>query len=137
MMFRAVDPATEKTLCTHEGLDADALERALASAADAFTSWRRVPYADRAAPMRRVGALLRERRDALAALMTAEMGKPITQALGEVDKCALVCDFYADGAARMLTPELVSTDASLSMVRYDPLGAVLAIMPWNLSLIHI
>ncbi len=134
MTFQAIDPATEQPLQRHEATGPEELERVLSAAQSAFEAWRVRPFSERAAPMRRAAELLRERRDALAELMTTEMGKPIAQARGEVTKCAWVCEHYADRAEVELTPELVATGASLSMVRYDPLGAVLAIMPWNYPL---
>lgn len=134
MTFQAIDPATEQPLGRHDATGAEALERALEASRRAFEGWRQRPFSERAAPMRRAGELLRERRDALAELMTSEMGKPIAQARGEVTKCAWVCDHYAERAEVLLTPELVATDASLSMIRHDPLGPVLAIMPWNYPL---
>ncbi len=81
--------------------------------------------------MRRLAAHLRRRRDDYARLITLEMGKPITEALAEIEKCALTCDFYADRAADFLRDEVVATNASRSLVAYQPLGVVLAIMPWN------
>ena len=82
----------------------------------------------------RAAGLLRQRRDALAELMTREMGKPVVQARAEVDKCAWVCDYYAENAESFLTPEIIETDASKSFVAFEPLGVVLAIMPWNFPL---
>jgi succinate-semialdehyde dehydrogenase / glutarate-semialdehyde dehydrogenase len=107
---------------------------ALSEASVAFDSWRRTSFDERAAVLRRAGALLRERRDALARLMALEMGKPVTQGLAEADKCAGACDFYAERAERLLAPEAAATEASSSYVAFEPLGVVLAVMPWNFPL---
>ena len=84
--------------------------------------------------MRRAGALLRERKDELARLMALEMGKPLAQGRAEAEKCAWVCDYYADTAEGFLKPEAIPTDASRSFVAFSPLGIVLAVMPWNFPL---
>jgi succinate-semialdehyde dehydrogenase/glutarate-semialdehyde dehydrogenase len=107
---------------------------ALAASARAFGAWRLTSFAERAAVVRRAGAILRERRDGLARLMALEMGKPVAQGRAEADKCAWVCEHYADHAEAMLAPEEVATDASRSYVAFEPLGPVLAVMPWNFPL---
>jgi succinate-semialdehyde dehydrogenase/glutarate-semialdehyde dehydrogenase len=106
----------------------------LAAAPRAFESWRRTSFAERAAVLRRVAALLRERRSDLARLMAVEMGKPVVQGRAEADKCAWVCEHYAGHAERLLAPEESPTDASRSYVAFEPLGPVLAVMPWNFPL---
>ena len=107
---------------------------ALAAAGRAFESWRRTTFAERASALRRAGALLREGRDELARLMALEMGKPADQGRAEADKCAWVCEHYAEHAERFLAPEAAPTDASTSYVAFEPLGPVLAVMPWNFPL---
>ena len=94
-------------------------------------AWRNVPVAERADRLRGLGALLRERKDEYGRLMTAEMGKPIRQGVAEAEKCAWVCDYYAEHAAGFLAPVPAKTDASRSYWMYRPLGVVLGIMPWN------
>jgi succinate-semialdehyde dehydrogenase/glutarate-semialdehyde dehydrogenase len=130
-MFKAVNPATGELIREfpehHEGEVHRRLERAL----EAFKSWRRFDVAERAGYLTAVADLLRERSGDFARLMTEEMGKTLAAAESEVDKCAWVCDFYAENAARFLAPEMVATDAAKSFIRYEPLGPVLAIMPWN------
>ena len=107
------------------------LRAALGAADKAFRTWQRVPLADRAVLVRRAGALLRERAEQHARLMSEEMGKPIRGARAEVEKSAWACDHYAEHAAAFLADEAVETDAGRSFVAYRPLGPVLAIMPWN------
>lgn len=101
---------------------------------DAWLAWREAPIADRAALVARAGSLLRASRERLAHLMTLEMGKPISAALAEVDKCAWLCEWTAEHGPAWLAPERVATDATLSEVRFEPLGVVLAVMPWNFPL---
>src|SRR5687767_4784973 len=103
----------------------------MTAATGAFDGWRATAVEQRAHLLRRAGAVLRERSPELSALMTREMGKPITAAEAEIEKCAACCDHFADhGAAYIATPN-VPSDATRSFVRFDPLGAVFAIMPWN------
>src|SRR6266516_5982606 len=97
----------------------------------AFLQWREVPFARRAQRMREAAQILRTRRAEYARTMTTEMGKPIVQAEAEVDKCAWVCEYYADHAEAFLAEQPRETQASRSYVRFDPLGPVLAVMPWN------
>jgi succinate-semialdehyde dehydrogenase/glutarate-semialdehyde dehydrogenase len=129
--MKAINPATEEVIRDYPELsEAEAVSR-LEQADRAFAVWRRMPVIERAGLLRRVADLLRERRDQHARLMTREMGKPITQAEAEIDKCAWACEHYATEGAAFLEPEEIRTDATRSYVRFDPLGTVLAIMPWN------
>src|SRR5207253_3843653 len=124
-------PATGETLETYEETAPRELEQILARAQAVFLEWRTVPFADRALRMRKAAELLRRRQREHARTMTLEMGKPIVQAEAEVEKCASVCDYYAEHAESFLAKQPRATEASSSYVRFDPLGAVLAIMPWN------
>ena len=94
-------------------------------------AWSVTPLAARVAHIRKLGEVLRARREGLARLATMEMGKPIVQAEAEIDKCAHACNFYADKAEEFLRPTIVSTSFDESYIEYDPLGVVLAVMPWN------
>src|SRR5262249_38350509 len=129
--MKAVNPATGELIRDYPEHDDAHVEEILKRAEAAFASWRKVPFAERSRLMTRVADLLRDRAVDYARLMTAEMGKPIAGSEAEVDKCAWACDFYAEHAERFLSPETVATDATRSGVRYDPIGPVLAIMPWN------
>jgi succinate-semialdehyde dehydrogenase/glutarate-semialdehyde dehydrogenase len=130
-MMESVNPATEERLRVYDEWTDAEVENALAGASDAWKVWRKTSFNHRADLMRRAARVLRERRDEYARIATLEMGKPITGARAEVEKCALGCDYYADTAAAHLAAETIKTDAARSYVRYDPLGVVLAIMPWN------
>jgi succinate-semialdehyde dehydrogenase/glutarate-semialdehyde dehydrogenase len=134
MALETINPTTGERVRTYAETKPAEVGTALAAAEAAFEGWRRAPFADRAAPMKRAGALLRERKDALARLMAVEMGKPLGQGRAEAEKCASVCDYYADAAEAFLSPEVARTDASKSYVAFAPLGVVLAVMPWNFPL---
>jgi len=128
---QSINPATGEVLERFEETSAPQLERILAGADAAFREWRGVPFAVRAQKMREVARVLRAHTAAYARTMTLEMGKPIVQAEAEVEKCAVTCDYYADHAESFLAEQPRETDASRSYVRFDPLGPVLAVMPWN------
>ncbi len=134
MPLESLNPATDETLRAYEETPPEEVATILTAARAAFGRWRRASFAERAVPLRRAGELLRERREELARLMAFEMGKPLAQGRAEADKCAWVCDHYARGAAGFLAPEDVSTDATRSYVSFEPLGVVLAVMPWNFPL---
>ena len=129
--INSVNPATEEVLKTYEPYTAAEVEQAVAQAQEAFLEWRTRSLAERAVPMRKLAVLLRERSDDYARLATLEMGKPIREAKAELEKCAGGCEFYAENAARFLSEEPATTSARKSYVRFDPLGIVLAVMPWN------
>ncbi len=131
MTFATVDPATGRTLATYDDATPDEVERALAGAHDAQRSWRDLSTAERTAPLRTLAALLRERKEHFGRLMTREMGKPLAQAVAEAEKCAWVCDHYAEHAEAFLAPVPVETDAGRSYYAFLPLGVILGIMPWN------
>jgi len=131
MPFRSVNPATGEVLAEYPALDAAGLDRKLAIAERAFREWRRRPLSERTALLARAGEMLEAGRDRFGALMTAEMGKTIRSARDEAVKCAWACRYYAENAVRFLADERVETNAALSFIRYQPLGPVLAVMPWN------
>ena len=131
MGFVSVDPSTGMQIGVHSEHAREEVEHRLAAAASAYASWRRVPVAERAAIVGRLGELLARDQERLALLITSEMGKPIVQSRAELAKCAAGCAHYAAHAEEMLATRSVPTEATRSFVRLDPIGAVLAIMPWN------
>src|SRR5712664_2682271 len=131
MSIQTVNPATGEALETYEETSPRELEQVLARAHATFVEWRTVPFAERAHRMRKAAEILRTRQTQYARTMTLEMGKPIVQAEAEVEKCASVCDYYAEHAESFLAKQPRATEASSSYVRFDPLGAILAVMPWN------
>lgn len=131
MTVEIVDPATGQVTYRHELMGAADIEQRLQAAADAFPGWADRSLQDRGAILRGIAAQLRTRRDDLQQAMTHEMGKLKAEALAEVDKCAAACEYYADHAADYLKPQLIDTEAQRSYVRYEPIGCVFAVMPWN------
>ena len=127
----AVNPATEEVIASFDAFGPDEVEMALAEAHDAYLEWRERPIAERSIPMRALARLLRERAEAYARLATLEMGKPIGEARGEIEKCAWACEHFAETAARYLADEEIRSNARRSLVAFQPLGVVLAVMPWN------
>ena len=131
MEFQQVNPATGEKGTGYENLTDAQLLDVLENADRAFLSWRTRSYEERAVVLHRAAEILRARAGELADLMALEMGKPLAQGMGEIEKCAWTCEFYAEQAAAYLADETVETDATRSYVHYEPLGVVLAIMPWN------
>jgi succinate-semialdehyde dehydrogenase/glutarate-semialdehyde dehydrogenase len=131
MPIASVNPKTGKTEKTFEAHSPEQVEERLAKATSAFKAWRKTSFAERAGKMRKAADLLDQRKDALGQLMTLEMGKLRKAAVAEVEKCAGACRYYADTAEQHLAAERVETDAKRSEKRFQPLGCVLAVMPWN------
>lgn len=125
------NPATGETLKEFEPLDAAGLEVKLAKSHAAFEQHRRTSFAERAECMHAAATILDRDADRLARIITTEMGKLLRGSRDELEKCARCCRFYAENAERFLEERDEQTDAARSYVRYDPIGAVLAIMPWN------
>jgi len=131
MAMETINPATGKSVKRFETMDAKQLDGVLQQVADATPAWAGRPMSERADLMRRLAAELRDNKKHYGGLITLEMGKPITEAVGEIEKCAWACEYYADNAAIFLADENIESDAGKSYVAYLPLGTVLAVMPWN------
>jgi succinate-semialdehyde dehydrogenase/glutarate-semialdehyde dehydrogenase len=131
MAIATINPATGETLKEFAALTSAELEARLQRAAETFRTYRRTSFAERAGKMLRAAEILETDKETFARMMTTEMGKPIKAAGEEVVKCAWVCRYYAEWAAQHLADESVATNATRSFIRYQPLGPVLAIMPWN------
>ncbi|MGD0768308.1 MAG: NAD-dependent succinate-semialdehyde dehydrogenase [Tepidisphaeraceae bacterium] len=129
--MKAINPATEQVIAEYAEHTQVQIEQTLGSAEKGFGQWRSASIKDRGALMKEAAAGLRRRREELSRLMAVEMGKPIAAGEAEVEKCAGACDFFAENAARFLAAREIQSDASRSYVRFDPVGPVLAIMPWN------
>ena len=134
MAIATVDPNTGNTVRSFEPHTDAQVEEKLARAVVGARLQRELPIAERAKRMARAAEILHVRREELGRLMTVEMGKLKNAALGEVDKCALGCRYYAEHGPAFMAEEQVKTDAARSMIRYQPLGVVLAVMPWNFPL---
>ena len=131
MGIATVNPATGETLKTFEPLTKKEIEAKLTQAAASFKQYRRTKMVQRSEWLKQAAEILDRDRVKLGNIITTEMGKPIKSAIAEVKKCAWVCRFYAEQAAHFLADVVASTDATRSFVRYQPLGAILAVMPWN------
>jgi succinate-semialdehyde dehydrogenase/glutarate-semialdehyde dehydrogenase len=129
--MKSVNPATLEVIGTYDELSPEAAARAVGESGAAFERWRETSFAQRGVLMTKAAAILRSRSEEFAKLMALEMGKPVRQGRAEIEKCAWVCEYYADRAASFLAPEAIATEASKSFVTYQPLGVVLAVMPWN------
>ena len=134
MDITAVNPATGRPVKVYREMTLEDTAAAIAQAHDAWQAWRATTFAERSGLMKKAAAILRNRKDELARLMATEMGKPLKQGVAEAEKCAWVCDYYADNAEAILRPETVKTEATRSYVAFEPLGVVLAVMPWNFPL---
>jgi len=130
-MLQSIDPASGEQLAEFPELDAAGIEAAVARAWGSRHAWRDVGVDMRAALLRSVAGVLRADKARFAAMATAEMGKPIVEAEGEVEKCAWTAAWIADNAARLLADEPMESTATRSFVRFQPLGVILAVMPWN------
>ena len=131
MPIASINPANNRLIRTFDPLTEEATRQKISLADEAFHACATVPLEHRALWMRKLAAILENETDELAATITVEMGKPIHAARQEVLKCATACRYYADNAARILAPESIPTGDRHSYVRYDPLGVILAVMPWN------
>src|SRR5712664_5950 len=133
MPIATINPATGEVLKTFDSLSDAQIEVRLQKAADTFLSYRKVPFAERARMMLKAAAILDGEKEIFARIMTTEMGKTLRSAVDEVAKCGWVCRYYAENAEKFLADEIVETTASWSYIRYQLLGAVLAVMLWNFS----
>jgi succinate-semialdehyde dehydrogenase/glutarate-semialdehyde dehydrogenase len=131
MAIESINPTTGEVLARYEAMTPTAVAKIIDAAHEALLIWRGVPYAERAGLMRKAAVILHTNAKDYARLMAQEMGKPVRDGVAEAQKCALAGDFYADNAERFLAPEPVATEATKSYVTFNPLGVVLAVMPWN------
>jgi len=131
MAIATINPTSGETLKSFPPFSDADVERALAKASNAFEQYRRSSFAERARLLVKAGEIIDARKEEFGALMTTEMGKTLRSAIEEAAKCAWVCRFYAEHAEKFLADEVVDTGAYRSYIRYEPMGVVLAVMPWN------
>src|ERR1700739_2873889 len=131
MKIQSINPANGETLRPYDERTPEQAASAVEQAHETWKSWRRTSFAERGRLMRRAAAILRDRKHEMARLMALGMGKPLKQGIAEAEKCAWVCDYYADNAEPHLAPDIIKTEGSRSYVAFEPLGVVLAVMPWN------
>ena len=130
-MLTSINPANNKLIRSYDEMTNEESEKIILLADIAFNSWRETSFERRSELMKNAAKVLRKNSEEYSALMTIEMGKPIVQSRAEVEKCALVCEYYANNAEKFLADEIINTEATKSFVSYQPLGVILAVMPWN------
>ncbi len=131
MAIQTINPATGEIVKDFVEMSSSEVKEIISGCHEEFISWRETGFEERSRLLKNAAEVLRKDVEEFAGILTLEMGKPIKQARAEVEKCAWVCDFYAEKAEDFLSPEIIKTDAGKSYARFDPLGVVLAVMPWN------
>ncbi len=131
MPLISINPATNEIIKTYEEASLEEIVGKLESTDNAYQSWKKTTFAHRSGLMKKAGQVLLKRKEEFAKLIATEMGKPFKQGIAEIEKCASVCNYYADNAEKFLSPEEVKTEALKSYISFEPIGIVLAIMPWN------
>ena len=130
-MLTSINPTNNKIVNTYLEMESEESLKIISLADDACIQWKETTFAHRSVLMKNAAKVLRENSEEYSVLMTLEMGKPIAQSRAEVEKCAWVCDYYAENAEQFLSDEIIKTEATKSFISYQPLGVILAIMPWN------
>lgn len=130
-MLTTINPATNETIKVFDEISPEELENKISKAHNTFLSWKEKSYSERKTLMLKAAEVLRKNKDKYAQIITLEMGKPISQSNTEIEKCALVCEYYADNTEKILEKEVIESDANESFVQFDPLGVIFAVMPWN------
>ena len=131
MNLVSINPANNKILESHKEISTENINQIINSSYNTYLEWRNKSISYRSKRMRDLAELLKQKKEKLGTLMTHEMGKPIKQSIAEAEKCAWVCEYYADNAKRFLSKKEISTDSKKSFISFQPIGLVLAIMPWN------
>ncbi len=131
MPIQSLNPTTNEVIKNYDEMSSDQVNEAIDNAHEAFLSWRKTPFSQRSELMDKASHVLNDNVNDYAKLISLEMGKALKEAKGEVKKCAWVCDYYSQNAEKFLEPELIESDASKSYACFQPLGVVLAVMPWN------
>ncbi|MGC9194063.1 MAG: NAD-dependent succinate-semialdehyde dehydrogenase [Syntrophobacteraceae bacterium] len=131
MKLQSINPFTAELTAHFDAMSDDACREAVSQARGAFQKWKKLPVAARLEPVARLASIFRRKKTEYARIAAVEMGKPVRQAESEIEKCALLCDYYHQNSEKVLLPEAIETDAAKSYVVFDPLGVILGIMPWN------
>lgn len=129
--IETINPTTGRVISSYESMSIDKIELITNNAQNAFEKWRKKEILERCDYIRDLAKILRRNKDRYARIVTEEMGKPITQSIAEIDKCALVCEYYSENAEAFLRDEIVPTEFRKSFISFEPLGVVACIMPWN------
>ena len=130
-MMKSINPYTRKLIAEYPELDVNQAYNLIEKSNNAFLGWRNISYSRRGVYFQKLADLLRNKKRELAEVITAEMGKIISESEAEIEKCAWLCDYYAENSERLLSPRFYETDAATSYVRFDPVGVIYGIMPWN------
>ena len=133
MAIQSVNPATGETISSYDEITKEQLDEKIELSQSSYKSWKQLSLDQRAQYMVKAAALLRENKEEYASLLTREMGKVITEARAEIEKCIINFEHYAEKSAEYLAPRPIETDATSSYVSYEPLGPILIIMPWNFA----
>lgn len=131
MTIQSINPYNGKTVFENKRFTTKQVQYAIDDAHSAFLKWKNITLADKAIFIDQLGKILLANKEEWGEVMTLEMGKPITQSIAEIEKCAWVCSYYAENAIQQLAPRYIKTDAKQSYIRYDPIGIILGVMPWN------
>jgi succinate-semialdehyde dehydrogenase/glutarate-semialdehyde dehydrogenase len=131
MVLHSINPATGKNIQDYEETSPEEVRQIIEKVHHTYLEWKLSDFANRSRRMKKVAQILRDRASEYGALMALEMGKPVKDGRGEAEKCAWLCDYYAENAEKFLQLEIIETEASKSFVTFQPIGAVLAVMPWN------
>jgi acyl-CoA reductase-like NAD-dependent aldehyde dehydrogenase len=129
--IETINPSTGKVIATYNSMSTEEINQKTKNARNSFEKWKKLDISERCAYIRRLARVMKKNKDDYAKLITEEMGKPIRQSLAEIDKCAWVCDYYAEHAESFLRDELIPTEFRKSFVSFEPLGVIACIMPWN------
>lgn len=130
-MLTSINPSNNKVLKQYDEMTTEQSSKIISLAHQTFLKWKETSFTHRAGLMKKAAEILRQNSEEYSVLMTMEMGKPLAQSRAEVEKCAWVCDYYSENAEKFLADEIIKTEASKSFVTYQPLGVILAVMPWN------
>ena len=130
-MLNSINPSNSELIASYEEMTKEEVKVIISDVNSAYQEWRLTSFSHRTQLMKNVAEILQDRKEDLGRFMTLEMGKPFSQAVAETNKCASVCEYYADNAEKILENQIIETDASKSYVAYRPIGIVLAVMPWN------
>jgi len=131
MAIKSINPGTGKTVKTYNSLTDKGVEKIINAVDKTWHHWRQTSFAQRAENMQNLASLLRSKKEELALLMAVEMGKVLREGIAEIEKCAWVCEYYADNAENFLENEYIQTEAKKAYVSFQPIGTILAVMPWN------
>jgi len=131
MQLKSTNPATGEIFASFDEMSSELVKSIINEVHETQLDWKQTSFSQRKTKLKRAAEILRERKEEFGRLMSMEMGKPLTQAMGEAEKCALVCDYYADKAEDILKDVEIKSDASQSFISHQPLGVILAVMPWN------